>query len=110
MTPTSKTSAVRRIVSTRMPTKWGIFRTIGFERESSNGHVQTETAIAFILGDLTKNTPLVRVHSQCFTGEVLRSLRCDCSAQLQIAMKMIAEEGRGLVIYEHQEGRGIGLM
>ena len=63
-----------------------------------------------ILGDLTVGAPLVRIHSQCFTGEVLGSLRCDCNDQLEIAMRAIAAEGRGLVIYEHQEGRGIGLM
>ena len=63
-----------------------------------------------VLGDLTEHAPLVRIHSQCFTGEVLGSLRCDCNDQLEIAMQAIAEEGRGLVIYEHQEGRGIGLM
>src|SRR4030095_2804775 len=61
-------------------------------------------------GDLSGDAPLLRIHSQCFTGEVLGSLRCDCKDQLEIAMRMIAEEGRGLVIYEHQEGRGIGLM
>src|SRR5262249_28744129 len=54
--------------------------------------------------------PLVRIHSQCFTGEILGSLRCDCSGQLDLAMRAIADEGRGIVIYEHQEGRGIGLM
>src|SRR5205823_4247603 len=66
--------------------------------------------LALVLGDLTEGAPLVRIHSQCFTGEVLGSLRCDCNEQLEIAMQAIAAEGRGLVIYEHQEGRGIGLM
>jgi 3,4-dihydroxy 2-butanone 4-phosphate synthase/GTP cyclohydrolase II len=75
-----------------------------------NGAHQVETAIALVLGDLTEGAPLVRIHSQCFTGEVLGSLRCDCNEQLEIAMRAIAAEGRGLVIYEHQEGRGIGLM
>jgi len=110
MVPIAKSTTVRRIVSTRMPTKWGLFRTIGFEREVSNGSEQVETALAFVLGDLTEGAPLLRIHSQCFTGEVLRSLRCDCNDQLHIAMRAIAKEGRGLVIYEHQEGRGIGLM
>jgi 3,4-dihydroxy-2-butanone 4-phosphate synthase/GTP cyclohydrolase II len=63
-----------------------------------------------VLGDLTKGVPLVRIHSQCFTSEVLGSLRCDCNDQLELAMRSIAAEGRGVVIYEHQEGRGIGLM
>ena len=62
------------------------------------------------MGDLTEGAPLLRIHSQCFTGEMLGSLRCDCRDQLEMAMQAIAEEGRGLVIYEYQEGRGIGLM
>src|SRR4029077_12931009 len=81
-----------------------------FERQIINGSRRTETALAIVLGDLTDGAPLVRIHSQCFTGEVLGSLRCDCNDQLGLAMQAIADEGRGLVIYEHQEGRGIGLM
>jgi GTP cyclohydrolase II len=83
---------------------------IGFERQVSNGSQPTETALAIVLGEMTRGAPLLRIHSQCFTGEVLGSLRCDCNGQLEIAMKAIATEGRGLVIYEYQEGRGIGLM
>jgi 3,4-dihydroxy-2-butanone 4-phosphate synthase/GTP cyclohydrolase II len=101
---------VRRIASTRMPTKWGVFQIFGFEREILNGSRHVETAMAMVMGDLTDGAPLLRIHSQCFTGELLGSLRCDCNDQLQIAMRAIAGEGRGLVIYEHQEGRGIGLM
>jgi len=94
-----------------MPTRWGVFQTIGFERESWNGTNQIETALAIVFGDPRQAAvPLVRIHSQCFTGEVLGSLRCDCGDQLNLAMQSIAEEGSGLVIYEHQEGRGIGLM
>jgi GTP cyclohydrolase II len=63
-----------------------------------------------VMGDLSEGVPLLRIHSQCFTGEILGSLRCDCRDQLEMAMQAIAEEGRGLVIYEYQEGRGIGLM
>ena len=63
-----------------------------------------------VLGDPSLQAPLVRIHSQCITGEVLRSLRCDCGEQLELAMGAIAAEGRGLLIYEQQEGRGIGLM
>src|SRR5262245_55413321 len=111
MTSHAPTSTLRRVASTRIPTKWGNFETLGFERESSNGTRHVETALAFVLGDLKKDgAPLVRIHSQCFTGEVLGSLRCDCGDQLDLAMRAIAEEGSGLVIYEHQEGRGIGLM
>ena len=80
----------------------------GFERKATNGKV--ETALAIVLGDVTEGVPLLRIHSQCLTGEVFKSLRCDCADQLEIAMRTIADEGRGLVIYEHQEGRGIGLM
>ena len=102
---------LREVASTRIPTKWGTFETLGFEREVLNGTRHVETALAFVLGDLKDDgAPLVRVHSQCFTGEVLGSLRCDCGDQLDLAMRAIAEEGRGVVIYEHQEGRGIGLM
>jgi len=86
-----------------------MFHTIGFERDVPNSR-DVETAIAIVLGDLSDDAPLVRIHSQCFTGEVLGSLRCDCGQQWEIAMQAIANEGSGLVIYEHQEGRGIGLM
>src|SRR3989440_12273112 len=110
MIPTAQAGTVRRVVSTRIPTRWGLFQALGFEREIANGTRRVETALALVLGDLTEGAPLVRIHSQCFTGEVLGSLRCDCNEQLQIAMRAIAGEGRGLVIYEHQEGRGIGVM
>jgi GTP cyclohydrolase II len=99
-----------RIASARMPTKWGMFDAVGFERDVSNGTRRVETALAIVMGDLAEGAPLLRIHSQCFTGEVLGSLRCDCSDQLEMAMQAIADEGRGLVIYEYQEGRGIGLM
>jgi GTP cyclohydrolase II len=99
-----------RIASARMPTRWGTFDVIGFERDVSNGTRRFETALALAMGDLTEGVPLLRIHSQCFTGEMLGSLRCDCHDQLEMAMQAIAEEGRGLVIYEYQEGRGIGLM
>src|SRR6478752_5429139 len=110
MFPNVQAGQVRQVVSTRMPTKWGLFRALGFEHEILNGTRRIETALALVLGDLTDGAPLLRIHSQCLTGEVLGSLRCDCNEQLEIAMRAIAEEGRGLVIYEYQEGRGIGLM
>jgi 3,4-dihydroxy-2-butanone 4-phosphate synthase/GTP cyclohydrolase II len=106
----AQVETLRRVVSTRMPTRWGTFQTLGFERKLSNGSARVETALAIVMGDVTQGTPLLRIHSQCFTSEVLGSLRCDCREQLEIAMRTIAEEGCGLVIYEHQEGRGIGLM
>jgi GTP cyclohydrolase II len=104
------TGALWRIASTRMPTKWGMFDAIGFARDIAGGARKTETALALVMGDLSKGVPLLRIHSQCFTGEILGSLRCDCRDQLEMAMQAIAGEGRGLVIYEYQEGRGIGLM
>jgi 3,4-dihydroxy 2-butanone 4-phosphate synthase/GTP cyclohydrolase II len=105
---TAQTGTLWRIVSTRMPTKWGMFDAIGFERDVSNGTRRIETALAIVMGDLTYGVPLLRIHSQCFTGEILGSLRCDCGEQLAMAMQAIAAEGRGLVIYEYR--RGIGLM
>jgi GTP cyclohydrolase II len=104
------TGALWRIASTRMPNEWGMFDAIGFERDISDGARKTESALALVMGNLTDGVPLLRIHSQCFTGEILGSLRCDCRDQLEMAMQAIAKEGRGLVIYEYQEGRGIGLM
>src|SRR6266516_7850487 len=101
MRPRAEIGTVRRVATTRMPTKWGIFQVIGFEREISNGSRLTETALALVLGDVTKGVPLVRLHSECCTGEVLGSLRCDCAEQLEIAMRAIVAEGRGLLIYEY---------
>ena len=106
----AQTGLLWRVASTRMPTKWGMFDAIGYERDVSNGTRRVETALAMVVGDPTEGVPLLRIHSQCFTGEVLGSLRCDCHDQLEMAMQAIVEEGRGLVIYEYQEGRGIGLM
>jgi len=104
------TGALWRIASTRLPTRWGMFEAIGFERDVLTGTQTAETALALVLGDPRHGVPLLRVHSQCLTGEMFGSLRCDCGGQLELAMQAIAQEGRGLVIYEYQEGRGIGLM
>src|SRR5262245_16612420 len=106
----AQTGALWRIASTRLPTKWGTFEMMGFERDAWTGGRTAETALALVLGDLSRGVPLLRVHSQCLTGEVFGSMRCDCGGQLALAMQAIAQEGRGLVIYECQEGRGIGLM
>src|ERR1700757_2256467 len=100
---------IRRVVSTHLPTVFGVFDLIGFER-ASMAKRERETALVMTLGDLQDGVPLLRIHSQCLTGEVLGSLRCDCRGQLELAMSAIADEGSGLVIYEYQEGRGIGLM
>ena len=107
---TAQSRKVRRIASTRLPTKWGTFQAIGFQWEICNGTRQIETAVALVLGEMTENAPLLRIHSQCLTGDALGSLRCDCGDQLELAMRAIACEKSGLLIYEHQEGRGIGLM
>jgi len=69
-----------------------------------------EDAVALVMGDVKTAPPLVRIHSQCLTGDVFGSLRCDCRQQLELALQMIAEAGAGVLIYEQQEGRGIGLM
>lgn len=100
---------MRQVAATELPTRWGVFRVLGFERQSLGQH-SLETAIVLMLGQPSGRVPLVRIHSQCITGDVLRSLRCDCGEQLELAMRAIAAEGCGLLIYEQQEGRGIGLM
>jgi 3,4-dihydroxy-2-butanone 4-phosphate synthase/GTP cyclohydrolase II len=87
-----------------------VFQVIGFEREASSGSQPIESALAIVLGDVTGPAPLLRIHSQCFTSDILSSLRCDCNSQLDKAMAAIASEERGIVIYEFQEGRGIGLI
>jgi GTP cyclohydrolase II len=110
MRAATQTGVLWRVATARMPTKWGMFHATGFERDGSSGAQQVETALAIVMGELWEGAPLLRIHSQCFTGEALGSLRCDCGDQLSLAMRAIAEEGRGLVIYDYQEGRGIGLM
>jgi GTP cyclohydrolase II len=107
MKNSEETGPIRQVAATELPTRWGVFRALGFERQSL-GVRSLETAIVLVLGELSRRVPLVRIHSQCFTGDVLRSLRCDCGDQLELAMRTIAAEGCGVLIYEHQEGRGIG--
>jgi GTP cyclohydrolase II len=109
MDKSAQLRGIRRVVSTHLPTVFGAFDLIGFER-ATMVKPERETALVMALGDLQGGVPLLRIHSQCLTGEVLGSLRCDCRGQLEIAMSTIAEQGSGLVIYLHQEGRGIGLM
>src|ERR1700726_277598 len=109
MKESQETGPIRQVAATELPTRWGVFRALGFERQSLGQRVP-ETAIVLVLGEPSGRVPLVRIHSQCITGEALRSLRCDCGEQLELAMRAIAAEGCGLLIYEQQEGRGIGLM
>ena len=99
------------IASADFPTRWGKFRIYGFRAESgADGNGEVEEAVALVMGDIHSVPPLVRVHSQCLTGDVFHSLRCDCRQQLEMALSMIRDLGAGILIYEQQEGRGIGLM
>jgi len=101
-------SSVRQIASADFPTRWGTFRIYGFRSQPESG--DPEEAIALVMGDVQSAPPLVRVHSQCLTGDVFHSLRCDCRQQLEMALTMIRDLGAGILIYEQQEGRGIGLL
>ena len=111
---------VRKLADADFPTRWGQFRILGFEGVVATPkpcddalpaparHV--ETAVALVMGDITAAPPIVRVHSQCLTGDVFHSLRCDCGEQLESALSMIESEGSGVLLYLSQEGRGIGLL
>ena len=102
---------VRQVASADFPTRWGKFRIHGFRGAfGTAGTPRDEEAVALVMGDVHSVAPLLRIHSQCLTGDVFGSLRCDCRAQLEMALSMIAEQGAGILIYEQQEGRGIGLM
>lgn len=104
-------SSVQQIASASFPTRWGKFRIYGFRGEfGSDGEVRVEEAVALVMGNVRSTPALVRVHSQCLTGDVFHSLRCDCRQQLELSLAMIAQEEAGILIYEQQEGRGIGLM
>ena len=104
---------IKKVAEANFPTRWGQFRIYGFEGElGTNGQAEgnKEEAIALVMGDIHSTPPLVRIHSQCLTGDVFASMRCDCRQQLELALSMIADAGAGILIYEQQEGRGIGLM
>ena len=106
--PVTAAFRLEKVAEAAFPTRWGEFRIYGFA-----GHYpdRVEEAVVLKMGDINHGSaPLVRIHSQCLTGDVFHSLRCDCRAQLELSLGRIAEEGRGLLIYEHQEGRGIGLL
>jgi GTP cyclohydrolase II len=107
----SSESSVRQVAEADFPTRWGKFRIYGFEGEfGDNSNRRIENAVALVIGDLQAAPPLVRIHSQCLTGDVFGSLRCDCRQQLELSLSLIANAGAGVLIYEQQEGRGIGLM
>lgn len=120
--------SVKKVAEADFPTRWGAFRIFGFEGSlaaprpcdeavgtKDQGSAATvpgevEGLVALVMGDVHAAPPLVRIHSQCLTGDVFGSLRCDCRLQLELAMSKIAAEGAGILLYEQQEGRGIGLM
>jgi GTP cyclohydrolase II len=102
-------STAQQVASADFPTRWGRFRIYGF-RANAATNKPAEEAVALVMGNVKSAAALVRIHSQCLTGDVFHSLRCDCRQQLELALAMIADEGAGILIYEQQEGRGIGLM
>src|SRR5256714_1887638 len=105
----SSQSTVRKLAEADFPTRWGHFRILGFEGKFGDDR-RLESAVALVLGDIHAAPPLVRIHSQCLTGDVFGSLRCDCRQQLELALSMISQSGAGVLVYEQQEGRGIGLL
>ena len=103
--PEKPCAGVERLAEANLPTEFGLFRIIGFKSPATN-----EEFPVLVKGVLDAETPtLVRIHSQCLTGDVFHSLKCDCGKQLDHAMNLIQEEGRGVIIYQQQEGRGIGI-
>jgi GTP cyclohydrolase II len=114
---------VKKVAEAALPTRWGAFRILGFEGlrtevdpncKPADGaqanDAQVEGLVALVMGDIHSAPPLVRIHSQCLTGDVFHSLRCDCRLQLELALAKITDAGAGILLYEQQEGRGIGLM
>lgn len=117
---------MKKIAEAEFPTRWGSFRILGYEgvlaaargceEVTADGPGKSEVPreieglVALVMGDIHSAPPVVRIHSQCLTGDVFGSLRCDCRLQLEMALGRIAEEGAGILLYEQQEGRGIGLM
>jgi len=99
-------TTVEQVAEARLPTETGEFRIIGFR-----SLVSTEEFVVLVKGELRPDQPsLVRIHSQCMTGDVFGSVKCDCGRQLQAAMKLIEQEGHGAIVYQQQEGRGIGII
>jgi len=98
---------VKKIADADFPSRWGHFRVMGFEGDTGT---KIDEAVVLVMGDIQSGAPILRIHSQCLTGDVFHSLRCDCRQQLELAMAAIAEAGTGILLYELQEGRGIGLM
>jgi len=115
-------TSVKKVAEADFPTRWGTFRILGFEgtptvsrvcdqaSPAGSGKAEVEGLVALVMGDVHSTPPLVRIHSQCLTGDVFGSLRCDCRLQLELALGQISKAGAGILLYEQQEGRGIGLM
>jgi GTP cyclohydrolase II len=113
-------ASVTKVADADFPTRWGHFRILGFEGLIENPlpcndnipapAIRIESAVALVMGDILSAPPIVRIHSQCLTGDVFHSLRCDCRQQFELAMSTITAAGAGIMLYEQQEGRGIGLM
>ncbi|MFC2564536.1 MAG: GTP cyclohydrolase II [Neisseria sp.] len=96
---------IKYIASCRLPTEWGVFTMHGFEEADGQEH------IALSMGDFSDGLPVLsRIHSECLTGDALFSQKCDCGPQLKAAMQAVQKEGRGIIVYLRQEGRGIGLI
>ncbi len=112
--------SVKKIADADFPTRWGHFRILGYEGmmlggkpccdKASEPVAQKEEMVVLVMGDIYSNPPIIRIHSQCLTGDVFGSLRCDCRLQLELALKAIGDAGAGILLYEEKEGRGIGLM
>lgn len=100
-----QSASIRIVARAKLPTRFGPFEILGIE-----GGSQKESAVALVHGRIRGGTPLVRIHSQCLTGDVLASERCDCRAQLELSLRKIAASPSGVLLYLPQEGRGIGLM
>jgi len=98
--------SVERVAEANLPTEWGDFRIAGYRSRTSD-----EEFVAILKGELRPDIPtLVRIHSQCLTGDVFASTKCDCGEQLHATLQMIEKEGRGAIVYQQQEGRGIGII
>ena len=112
--------SVRKVADADFPTRWGHFRILGYEgllldakpccEHAPAPLASKEEMVALVMGDIHAAPPIVRIHSQCLTGDVFGSLRCDCRLQLELALKAIGDAGAGILLYEEKEGRGIGLM
>ena len=104
--PLKPQTTVKHVAEAKLPTQWGTFTIHGFEEKATG-----KEHVALVMGDLSGKKPLLcRIHSECLTGDCLFSQRCDCGPQLQFAMESVAAEGRGIILYLRQEGRGIGLL